>query len=193
MKTKIWAYIVLAFFVAGAASATELPKLNVVQVEENAALVAYRSPGKAPLQVTLARTNGEILFYKQTKHQSEFKKIFNFSELGDGEFRISINYGNQSINRKVTIKGEEIAVSEATFGYEPFFRVNDRKIVVSFLNTLEKPVVVTIYQNGKHIDRINLGRDLCIQKALDFSNLKRGIYELVLSDDVKDYVFETKI
>ena len=193
MKTKVWAVIVLAFLVAGAASATELPKMNVVQVKENTAMLAYSFSHEAPLQVSLTSFDGELLYHKETEHQTEFKKMFDFSELGDGLYCISVNYGNQSINRVVKVEDKQIIVSSASFCYEPYYKVNGKMVNLSFLNTRNKPVYVNIYQNGEHIDGSNLGRDLTIQTRLDFSHLKRGTYEVVLTDCVKDHRYTLKL
>ena len=193
MKTKVWAVIVLAFFVAGAASATELPKMNVIQLEENTAMLAYSFSHEAPLQVSLTNSDGELLYYKETEHQTAFKKMFDFSELGDGVYCVSINYGNQSINRVLKVEGKKITVSTASFCYEPYYRVKGKMVNLSFLNTWNKPVYVNIYQNGEYIDGSNLGRDVSIQTRLDFSHLKRGTYEVVLTDCIKDHRYTLKL
>ena len=189
MKTKIWTVIVLAFFVAGAASATDLPKMSVVQVKENTAMLAYTSAKEAPLQVTLTNADGEVLYHNQTKRQTAFKKMFDFSELGDGLYCLSVNYGNESINRIMSVKDEKITVSSASHCYEPYFRVNDKKVNVSFLNTWQKPVFINVYQNGERIKGANLGRDISIHTMLDFGQLKKGTYEIVLTDYVKHHSF----
>ena len=193
MKTKVWAVIVLAFFVAGAACATELPKMNVIQVKENTAMLAYSFSQEAPLQVSLTNSDGELLYHNETEHQTEFKKMLDFSELGDGLYCVSINYGNQSINRVVNVKDKKITVSSPSFCYEPYFKVNGKKVNVSFLNTWNKPVYINIYQNGEYVDGSNLGRDVSIQTRLDFSHLQRGTYEVVLTDYVKDHRFTLKL
>lgn len=193
MKTKVWTLIVMAFFVATAAMATELPKMNVIQVEENKAMLAYSFANKAPLEVTLTNVDGEILYHKQTEHKAEFKTLFNFEELGEGDFCVSVNYGNQSMNRIVCVRDNKILVSDATHCYEPYFRVDDKKVNVSFLNTSNKPVYVNIYQDGEHIDGSNLGREMSIQTTLDFGDLKRGTYEVVLTDNIKDHKFTVNL
>ncbi len=193
MKTKVWAVIVLVFFVAGAASAIELPKMNIIQVKENTAMLAYSFSRETPLKVSLANSNGELLYYKETEHLAAYKKMFNFSELGDGVYCVSINYGNQSINRVLRVEDKKITVSNASFCYEPYYKVKGKMVDLSFFNTWNKPVHVSIYQNGKYIDGSNLGRDVSIQTRLDFSYLQRGTYEVVLSDCVRDHRYTLKL
>lgn len=193
MKTKNWVVFTLAILFAVAASATDLPKMNVVQVEENTALVAYKSVTTAPLEVTLTNGNGRILYHKQTERCKEFKKILDLSELGDGEFCVCVNYGNQSVSRKISVKDESITVDEATRCYEPYFCMKNERLNVSFLNTSLKPVFVNIYKNGKQIYDYKLGKDLSIQKCFNLSHLKPGTYDVVLTDDVKDHTYKAEL
>ncbi|WP_321368962.1 hypothetical protein [uncultured Draconibacterium sp.] len=193
MKTKVWVVFTLAILFAVAASATDLPKMNVVQVEESTALVAYESVTTAPLEVTLTNCNGEILYHKQTERCKEFKKMLDLSELGDGEFCVCINYGNQSVSRKICVKDKTITVDEATRCYEPFFCMQNDRLNVSFLNSSLKPVFLNVYKDGEHVYGYNLGKGLSIQKGFDLSHLKHGTYDVVLTDDIKDHTYKAEL
>jgi hypothetical protein len=190
MKTKIWVTTTLAFFIAAIGYATDFPQMNVITVEAEKALVAYKSSEATPLEITLTNCNGEILYFKRTqKRYNEYKKVFDFSELGSGNYCVCVNFGNRSISRNLTVDKKDITVGAPQRLYEPYFCMNDKKLNVSFFNCPQKPVYVNIYQNGQHIQGINLGKDLTIQKRLDLSNLKKGEYEVVLSDLFKDHKY----
>lgn len=190
MKTKIWVTTTLAFFIVVIGYATDFPKMNVIPVEAEKALVAYESSEATPLEITLTNCNGEILYFKRTqKRQNEYKKVFDFSELGAGNYCISINFGNRSISRNISVDKKDISVGAPQRLYEPYFCMENKKLNVSFFNCPQKPVYVNIYKNGKHIEGINLGKDLAIQKRLDLSRLKTGEYEIVLSDFFKEHKY----
>ena len=190
MKTKIWVTTTLAFFIVAIGFATNFPKMNVIQVEAEKAMVAFESIEATPLEITLTNYSGEILYFKKTqKRYDEYKKVFDFSELGTGNFCICVNFGNRSISRNITVQKKKIIVGAPMQLYEPYFCMEDKKLNVSFFNCPQKPVYVNIYQNGKHIDGINLGKNLAIQKRLDLSRLKKGEYEIVLSDLFKDHKY----
>ncbi|MDX8338190.1 hypothetical protein SLH46_03275 [Draconibacterium sp. IB214405] len=193
MKTKAWVVFTLVLLFAVAANATDLPKMNVVKVEDNTALVAYKSDYNVPLQVTLSNSNGEILYHKQTERCKEFKQMLNLSELGEGEFCVCINYGNESISRKITVKDNNISVEDATRCFEPYFCMKNEHLNVSFLNTSKKPVFLNVYKDGEHVYGYNLGRGLDIQKGFDLSHLEHGTYEVVLTDKVKDHKYIAKL
>ncbi|WP_347838975.1 hypothetical protein [uncultured Draconibacterium sp.] len=193
MKTKTWVVLTLVFCIAAMANATDLPKMNVEQVEENTAVVAYTASTEAPLLVSITNANGEILYYKETEHCKEFKKELDLTKLGDGNFCVCINYGNQSVSRKICVKDKKVVVDETTRCFEPYFCVKEKRLNVSFLNQSLKPVYLNVYRNGRHVKGMNLGRDLTIHQALDFSKLTRGTYEVVLTDNIKDHKFKAQL
>lgn len=190
MKTKSWAITALACFIVAIGHATDFPKMNVIPIEEEKALIAYQSSEATPLEITLTNDEGEILYFKRTqKRHNEYKKVFDFSELGEGKFCICVNFGNRSISRNVTIAEGNISIGEPQRLYEPYFFLKDKKLNVSFFNCPQKPVYVNIYKNGKHIEGIHLGKGLTIQKRLNLSRLESGEYEIVLSDLFKDHKY----
>ena len=190
MKTKTWVFTALACFIVAIGYAADFPKMNVIQVEAEKALVAYDAEKATPLEITLTNCHGDILYFKRTKQRySEYKKIFDFSDLGEGNYCICINYGNQSVSRNVTVSEEKMQVGPSQQLYEPYFKLDGDMLGVSFLNCPEKPVFINVYQDGKLINGMRLGKGLCIQKRLDLSKLKKGEYEIVLSDCYKDHRF----
>ncbi|MEN8117344.1 MAG: hypothetical protein ABFS16_10215 [Bacteroidota bacterium] len=190
MKTKTWVLTALACLIVAIGFATDFPKMNVVPVEAEKALVAFESVEPSPLEITLTTDDGEILYFKRTeKRCTEYKKIFNFSELGEGNYCVCINFGNRSIARKVDVTKDDIKVGPPQRLYEPYFCMKGDKLNVSFLNCSQKQVYVNIYREGQHVTGVKLGKDLAIQKCLDFSKLESGEYEIVLTDCFKDHKY----
>jgi len=194
MKTKSWVLATLALFIAAIGSATDYPKMNVVQVEDHKALLAYSAPTATPLEITLTNYYGDILYFKRTSERyAEYKKVFDLSKLGDGDFCMCVNFGNQSVSRRIKINNKRIEVGPPQQCYEPSFKLNDKTLDISFLNTGMKQVYLSIYQDGKYIDGTKLGRDLAIQKRLDMKRLEDGEYMIVLSEKHKDHKFIAKL
>lgn len=190
MKTKTWVLTALAILVVATGFATDFPKMNVVQFDGDKALVAYNANEATPLEITLSNKKGDILYFKRTKERhSEYKKVFNFSQLGDGEYTVCMNFGNRSVSRAIKVKGDDITVGATQRLYEPCFKLEDGKLDISMYNGPQKRVYVNIYRNGKHVEGINLGHDLAIQKRLDLTQLKAGKYEVVVTDFYKDHKY----
>jgi hypothetical protein len=194
MKTKIWIFTVLAFLVAATGNATDFPSMNVIPVEENKAMLAYKASNAATLEITLSDCQGDILYFKRTNQkEKEFNQVFDFSELKDGNYCMCVNYGNRSVKRDLMVQGEKITVGAPMRCYEPFFCLEEKMLNISFFNSPQKQVYVNVYQNGQHVDGFKLGKELSIQKRLDLSNLKSGDYEIVVTDFITDHRFLAKL
>lgn len=190
MKTRTWILTILAFFIVSVGFAAEFPTMNVIPVEENKAMLAYNAPSAATLEITLSDCNGTVLYFKKTSEQKkELNQIFDLSELEDGRYCMSVNYGNKSISRNLMINGDKIEVGEPMRCFEPYFTLEKKMLNISFYNSPQKQVYVNIYKNGAHVNGFKLGKDLTIQKRLDLSRLDAGEYEVVVSDFIKDHKF----
>lgn len=190
MKTKTWILAILAFFITTIVNATDFPAMNVIPVEANKAMLAYKAPTAATLEVTLTDCKGEVLYFKRTNQkETEYNQVFDLAEMEDGTYCMCVNYGNRSVKRNLVLDGESISVGAPMRCYEPYFCLEEKMLNISFFNRPQKPVYVNIYQDGKHIDGFKLGKELAIQKRLDLSKLKAGDYEVVVTDNITDHKF----
>ncbi len=189
MKTRNMALLALAFLFAAIGNATELPQMQVTQ-NNNKVLVAYNASTATPLEISLTASNGDILYFKRTaeRHKS-YNEEFDFGELGNGNYCICFNFGNESVSRSLNVSGDEITVGPSLHCYEPCFRLDENDLNISFLNLAQKQVYVNIYRDDQLVDGFKLGKDIAIQKRLDMSNLSKGTYEVILSDSFKDHKY----
>lgn len=191
MKTKNFVLTALALFVAATVSATKIPTLNVIPVEKQRALVAFEAPKAAEVEISLKNKEGEVLYYKKSEAPVEnLRMILDFQNLNDGVYDVSLKYHNSKINRKVTISNHLVkGVGKEKREYEPYCSLEEGLLKVSYLNCDQKNVHMNIYRNGQHLAGRKLGKEMCIQKAFDFSKLESGQYNIVLSSCNDDYLF----
>ena len=190
MKTTKLVIATMAIFIVAIGFASEIPKMNIIPVEAEKALVAFNSTSPVIFEITLTKSNGEILYYK--KYESplgEYRKIFDFSEMGNGTYNVNVNYGNCSIVRDLCISNKDIEVGQVVRLYEPYFRFKNDKLNISFLNVSQKDVYLNMYQEGEHITGAKFGKEMSIQKCVDLSKLKDGNYEVIVTDWFNDHSF----
>ncbi|MCK5731173.1 MAG: hypothetical protein KAH68_08865 [Draconibacterium sp.] len=188
MKTKSWVLTTMAFLIVAIGYAHKIPKMNIVSAEQQKVLITYEAQFASPLEITIMNDDGDILFVNKTqKSHSEYEKEFNFAEAGDGKYNVCINYGNQSINRLVSISNNKIITGDCERMYEPCFSLQNGKLDISFFNASMKNVNMKIYKNGAYISELNLGNKMEIQKRINMSSLINGEYELVLTDFLKEH------
>lgn len=190
MKTFKVIFTMMVLFVIVTGYATETPKMKIDPVSDGKIQVSFVSATRCPVELTITTEDGTIVYYWQSEspadavnHQVDLKK------LGKGTFNVSLNYGCRSINRELCISRKEVKVGPAVQMIEPVFSFRDEKLNVSFLNVANKKVYLNVYKNGQHVDGFTLGKDFDIQKCIDFSNVEKGNYSVVLTDCFKDHYF----
>lgn len=190
MKTTKWVISTLAILIAAISFATETPKMNVVASENNKILVSFESATACPVELIITDTDGEIMHYwKSDSPENIVNQRLNLSQLGHGKFNVALNYGGTSINREISITRKEIKVGEPLELHEPFFSFKNGKLNVSFLNVANRNVYLNVFKDGEYFDGLTLGKDIDIQKSIDFSMAGKGTYEVVLRDYFKDHYY----
>jgi hypothetical protein len=191
MKTRNFVLTALAVIVATAASATKIPTLNVVPVQKQKALVAFENTKPAAVEISVKNQVGEVLYYKKSEKPVEnFHMLFDFHDLQDGVYDVSLDFNNCKINREITITNhllKNVGKQERAFG--PYCKLENNLLKVSYLNSKESNVSMSIYQDGNFVTGKKLGKDLTIQKAIDLSKLESGKYDIVLSSNNDEYLF----
>ena len=182
--------LAMAVFIVLAIYADETPDMEVIKTETGKTLVSFTTERPVMLEMLLQNSKGEIFCYKKSdKPESVYKEAVDFSNLQKGKYMLSIIYGNSSVNRELGITKDSILVGSLVRLYEPHFFTEDNMVNISFLNIARKNVLLHIYQNGKYITGMHLGKDMAIQKKLDISNLENGSYKLILTDWFKNHLY----
>ncbi|KJF43207.1 hypothetical protein [Draconibacterium sediminis] len=192
MKTRFLFLKMFVLFSVAAlyAGATDLPKMEISQNGNEAALLAFNSNVPKTFEITVTNENNAVVFFhKTTKKLASYNENLDFSALGNGTYCICINYGNQSLNNKIMVSDSKITTENVQHLYEPYMKLDNGQLNVSFLNTAQKGVFLNIYKNGEHVYGYNLGKKLTIHKSYDISNLTSGEYRVVVTDDFKDHIF----
>ena len=133
---------------------------------------------------------GEFLYSWTSKTpQLKFNKVFDFSNVGCGKYKVYLDCGEQSLTRDLNVTQKQIGIGPEVQLHKPFFRYSDGKLNLSFLNVALKSVYINIYKNGEYVTGLNLGKELDVQKRFDFSKLDKGEYEVVLSDFFSEHYY----
>lgn len=190
MKTKNLALFSLALLVSLSVFATRIPVLSIDTETENA-VVTFESFKPTNFELTVKNEIGQILYYKQSDRASEnYSMEYNFKKLGNGNYEVAMNFGSCCVLRAVKVVDGKVQLGDISRNCRPYFQFDDDKLKISFLNRMQEQLYLNVYQNGVHIEGVKLGKDLCIQKAIDISKLNKGNYEFIMSDAANnEYAF----
>lgn len=190
MKTKNWVLTTLALFIAAIGFATESPKMNIVSNENDKIIVSFESETACPVELTISDEDGVIMHYwKSESPKKTVNHFLNLSQLDRGTYNVVLNYGGTSINRELNITRNQVKVGPPVKLPEPYFGFKNDKLNVSFLNVANKSVFLNVYKDGEHYNGITLGKNMDIQKCIDFSMAAKGKYEIVLTDYFKEHYY----
>ncbi len=191
MKTKNLVLTAMAVFVAATGFATQLPTMNVIPVQNEKALVAFETMSPANFELTLTNRKGEVLYYKKSDEiVQNHRMVFDLHELEDGDYTVRLKHGNCTLTREITLSNHSsIKVGEEIRMFSPYYKFENNKLQLSYLNNAQKNVFVNIFKNGNYVTGKKLGKEMCIQKVLDFSKLEKGTYEVVLNNQSEEYSF----
>ncbi|HZH73992.1 MAG TPA: hypothetical protein VFD91_15960 [Mariniphaga sp.] len=191
MKTRDFVLTALGLLLAVTVSATKIPTLNVVPLKEQRALMAFESEKPTAVEVSLKNQKGETLYYKKSKAAvEELKLILNFKNLVDGVYDVSVELDNCKLNRQIKLTGHKVSeVGDASRTYGPYCKFEDNLLKISYLNTTQNNVLLNLYHQGKHVAGKKLGKEMCIQKAIDLSKLEKGEYSVVIGDKLNKFYF----
>lgn len=185
MKTRNLTLTAMAMLLSFAAMATRIPVLSINTDEPENAIVKIESFTPRNFELSLTDNDGQIIYYKKSERPiHNYSSSVNFNEIDDGIYHLSIDFGDCSINRDILVANHKVQSGEISKKCVPYFQVDKRRINISHFNGEQKNLFLNVYKDGTHIDGMSLGKELCIQKRVDISKLKRGSYEFVLSDNL---------
>jgi len=169
-------------------------KVNILPVNAEKALVAVSTLSDTNFNITIADQNGNIIYYKENSNTGEnYRKVFNFSDLEDGTYQLTVVSDNLTAERQFKKSPGLIKVGEEKITLEPFFGYEAGILRCSFLNFNKEDITLYFYKNDEQIYCRNVGRDFSIQQALDLSKLDKGDYKAVLYAGAKQFHYPIQI
>lgn len=190
MKTIKFLSTVTAVAIVAIATAVEKPKMNVIPVTADRAIVSITNENAAYFEVSIEAENGEMVYYKQSSEPlTDYKKIFDFAELKVGNYVMNLKVNDTKLSRNFEVTPREISVGNAKMSIDPYFDFKNDVLKFSFLNFDKENMAVNIYGDNGLVYSSKLGNDFTISSGYNLSNLEKGKYKVVLKSSNEEYAF----
>lgn len=191
MKTIKLAFTVAALAVATIASAVEKPKMNVIPINSERAIVSVTNANAAIFEVSIEAENGDIVYYKQTSEPvTDFKQIYDFKDLADGKYVLNLKVNDTKVMNEFQVSGNGIEVGESKVRFAPYFDFKNNELKLSYLNFDQENLRLYFYNNEGLVYESKLGRDFNITTGYDLSKLDKGKYKVVLSSYSNEFTYD---
>jgi len=169
-------------------------KVNIQPISAEKALVAISSLTESNLKITLEDEHGNIVYYREVAEPTgDYKKVYDFSALDAGQYKLSVESDNLTTERSFEIKNWKIEVGKEKTTLEPFFGFNNGLLRCSYLNFSQENLTLLFYGENQLLYTKEIGHDFSVTEALDLSKLDKGNYKAVLLSGNKDFSYPITI
>ncbi|MDX8338188.1 hypothetical protein SLH46_03265 [Draconibacterium sp. IB214405] len=190
MKTVKFLTTVMALAIVAVATAVEKPKMNVVPVSEDRAVVSILNGVDALFELSIRAEDGELVYYKQASNPSNtYQKVFDFKNIEDGNYTMDLRVNDTRLIKDIAISSNGIVVGESKMRIDPYFAFTNDVLKLTYLNFDQENLNLIIYDKNGLVFESKLGKDFNVATGFDLSALAAGQYEVVLSSMNNDFSF----
>jgi len=190
MKTIRTLITVLAVVIVATATAVEKPKMNVVPLTADRAIVSINNDKEALFELSIQADNGELVYYKQsTQPLTNYQKVFDFANLENGDYTMVLKINDTRLTKDFQVSSKKIEVGETKLRFDPYFAYAENQLKMSYLNFDGENYNLSIYGDKGLVFDTKLGKDFNLTTGYDLSRLSAGKYDVVLSSYDNEFTF----
>lgn len=160
--------------------------------KEYHAAVTIASLAEGKYTLTVESENGDNLYYNQIMKSAEnFSKIFDFSNLEEGEYTLKIkSKGETKVRHFNLIDGKiKVIYEDEKVEAKPEFKIVREKAYFHLPNSSEKYFTIRIVNSMGDELYSSREKNEMIKKVFDFSNVNDGDYQVLATSNQHNYTF----
>jgi len=190
MKTIKLLSTVLAVAIVAIATAVEKPKMSVVPLTADRAIVSIQNDNAALFELSIHAENGDLVYYKQsTKPLNNYQKVFDFKALENGNYSMHLKVNDTRLSKEFAVASNGIEIGESKLRFDPFFNYAEGVLKLSYLNFDEENFSLTIYDEKGLVYESKMGKDFNLTSGYDLSRLSKGKYDVVMSSYNNEFTY----
>jgi hypothetical protein len=177
--------------VVGIATAVEKPKMNVIQLSNETALIAIANENPAYFELSINAENGDLVYYKESaKELTDLRQVIDYSKMENGFYSLTFKVNDTYVSRDFEVNNKKMIVGETKMKYAPHFNYNSDVLKLSYLNFDEENVRFKIYSDGELVFENKLGNEFVLSAGYDLSKLEKGKYQVELTSLNQQFTYD---
>lgn len=178
------------FLLSGTVLATGNMKVNIVPSNEKT-MIQVLNVAESNYEIELKNERGDLVFFKKTDSPATtYTRQYDFSMLNDGKYSLTVKGTNEKMENTLKIHNGNVEVLNQRKEVEPFFTVKNNRLELSYLNFELENLKLFIYDNNNQVFEKELNPEFAVNYAVDFSSLKSGKYDAVLSTETGFFEYQ---
>lgn len=149
--------------------------------------VKAESEGKYLLSIE-SEKRGSVYYNKTLVSPHNFAKIFDLTNLEDGQYTLKIKSRNTVVNHHFEIIDGKIKVNNKV-NTKPKFNSQGNKALLELNNDTKLSYSLSVFDENGEVLFNSIEDDVLIRKVFDFSTIANGEYTIMASSNKNNYTF----
>jgi flagellar hook assembly protein FlgD len=162
------------------------PKMNLVSANNSKGVVLTMEEAPNSTTITLLDSNEYIIYSEKLSENSRGKRI-DMENLNDGTYYFKTEHDLKTITYTIEIMGNEVTIVNRDEKVKPYFRKENKKVFMNFLNLDKSKVLIKVYDENRLVFTETISEELIIEKAFNFEGAYGGNYVLIVEDNNEIY------
>ncbi|WP_167604754.1 hypothetical protein [Maribellus sediminis] len=195
-KLRILLMLFLIVTTSGSTIAKGILDVEIIPVKKEKTEVDVHTVPNVPIVVQLEDGYGSVLYSDKEKPATfDYKKIYDFSNLDDGNYTFIVKVGNENSLKNLVVKNGTVQITGQKEELSPDFKLDGKFLEFTFPNIDDKDTRILLYDkdNGYWVYQESLLPKYDIKQALNLSKLDSGNYMAVLISGKNVYNYDFKL
>ncbi|MCY1636344.1 MULTISPECIES: T9SS C-terminal target domain-containing protein [Marinifilum] len=178
----------LLFLGASSAFATGNIKINPY-LDTDLSIVSIINPSESALKMKIYDREGNLYYSKKVNRATTDQKLFDFSYLEDGIYKIVLSGAEENVEKEFIIEGKKLKVTAAKeVAEKTLFRSQDNNLFVSYLSFENDTFNLSITDElGNEVFEESYTSAPTFSKKFNVTALPEGEYKVRLVSNNKEY------
>lgn len=142
------------------------------------------------MSVSVEDASSRVVYYEErVSNASDFAKVFDFSLLTDGDYKIVLKAGDEELSQSFVIANSTLTVKEALKLKEPIFNVEGNSLLVYFNSKNTEGISVTFSDGKQNFFTDELSKHAAVRKY-SLADIPSGKYTVSVSADSGFFSYE---
>ncbi|RUT79179.1 DUF3244 domain-containing protein [Ancylomarina longa] len=179
---------VILFLGANAAFATGNIRINSY-LDTDLSIVSIINPTQAPLRMNITDEAGNLYYSKKVSSATTAQKLFDFSYLEDGVYKIVLNGNEENIEKSFEIVNNKLVAAKVEKDTEKtMFRADANNLFITYLSFDNKDLNISITDEfGNEVFTKSYTSEPTFSKKFNVEALPEGDYKVRLISNNKEY------
>jgi len=178
----------LLFLGASSAFATVNIKINPY-LDTDLSIVSIINPSESALKMKIYDREGNLYYSKKVNSATTDQKLFDFSYLEDGIYKIVLSGAEENVEKEFIIEGNKLKVTDTKeVAEKTLFRSQDNNLFVSYLSFENNTFNLSITDElGNEVFEESYTSAPTFSKKFNVTALPEGEYKVRLVSNNKEY------